>query len=35
MPGQTDALVPLMARIRQWPVVFTAGQYTVYARPAA
>jgi hypothetical protein len=33
MPGQTDALVPLMGRIRQWPVVFSAGQYTVYARP--
>ena len=35
MPGQTDALVPVMARIRQWPVVYTAGQYTVYARPGS
>ncbi|MGZ3581282.1 MAG: hypothetical protein ACXWP6_00890, partial [Ktedonobacterales bacterium] len=33
-PDQVAALVPLLARVQQWPVVFTRGQYVVYERPA-
>jgi hypothetical protein len=32
-PGQVDALVPLLAQIERWPVVYSRGQYTVYERP--
>lgn len=33
-PGQAPALQPILARVEQWPVAFSAGQYTVYERPA-
>ncbi|HST87453.1 MAG TPA: glycosyltransferase family 39 protein [Ktedonobacterales bacterium] len=33
-PGQAPALQPILARVERWPVAFTAGQYTVYERPA-
>jgi 4-amino-4-deoxy-L-arabinose transferase-like glycosyltransferase len=33
VPGQVDALVPLLAQVEHWPVVYTQGQYTVYERP--
>lgn len=33
-PDQVAALAPLLAQVRQWPVVYTRGQYVVYERPA-
>lgn len=33
-PGQAPALQPILTRVERWPVAFTAGQYTVYERPA-
>lgn len=33
-PDETATLVPLLAQVTRWPVVFQRGQYTVYARPA-
>ncbi|MGZ3601860.1 MAG: hypothetical protein ACXWQ5_19665, partial [Ktedonobacterales bacterium] len=33
-PEQVAALAPLLAQVRQWPVVFARGQYVVYERPA-
>jgi len=33
-PGQAPELQPILARVERWPVAFTAGQYTVYERPA-
>ncbi|MGZ6307650.1 MAG: ArnT family glycosyltransferase [Ktedonobacterales bacterium] len=32
-PEQVAALAPLLAQVRQWPVVFARGQYVVYERP--
>jgi dolichyl-phosphate-mannose-protein mannosyltransferase len=33
-PGQAPALQPILTRVEHWPIAFTAGQYTVYERPA-
>lgn len=33
-PGQIAALAPLLRQVQRWPIVFTSGQYTVYANPA-
>lgn len=33
-PGQAPALQPILARVERWPIAFTAGQYSVYERPA-
>ena len=33
-PGQAPALQPILARVKRWPIAFTAGQYSVYERPA-
>ncbi|HEX6819047.1 MAG TPA: glycosyltransferase family 39 protein [Ktedonobacterales bacterium] len=35
VPGQADALIPILKHVQQWPVVYTAGQYTVYERPGS
>lgn len=32
-PDQVAALAQVLAQVRQWPVVFTRGQYVVYERP--
>ncbi len=32
-PDQLPALIPVLAHITRWPVVFSQGQYTVYAAP--
>ena len=35
VPGQADALIPVLKQAQQWPAVFTVGQYTVYERPGS
>lgn len=35
VPGQADALIPLLKQVERWPAVYTTGQYTVYERPGA
>ena len=32
-PNQEAALMPVLARVQQWPVAFQRGQYTIYERP--
>lgn len=34
-PGQVDALAPLLQQVEHWPIAYTSGQYTVYARPGS
>jgi hypothetical protein len=33
MPGQVAGLVPVLATLRAWPVVYHHGEYTIYERP--
>lgn len=33
VPGQADALIPIVKQVERWPAVYTAGQYTIYERP--
>ena len=35
VPGESDALIPILKQVQQWPTVYVAGQYTVYERPGS
>ena len=35
VPGESDALIPILKQVQQWPAVYVAGQYTVYERPGS
>ena len=35
VPGQADALIPILKQVQSWPAVYTVGQYTVYERPGS